>query len=945
MDDERILVIDDDPQVLTLISRLLRRSGYEVEAVRDGKVALERLGREARTGDEDLALILSDLKMPHVDGLRILEEAKEHYSDTVFVLITGYATIDSAVAALRRGVYDYLTKPLDLDDLLSTVQRALEHRALVMQNKRLIEFLREKNVVLEFLHREEQRKSEQLRQVNAIARQITPILDVETLATTVIDLIEPAFDFVAPSFGLIEGEDLCFRGGWLDGQRMRAEESVFWGLTDGGCRPFVRLPPGLAVKEDDEGGPTERGPSRLGGHGTRGADRASQSEVRSDAGAPCDLVFPLNKTAPSGEQTVGFWVADWSEDAEFREENLPYLESLAAQTVVVLENARLYALAKQVDELAFLNEIGRAANESLGLEETIRSVLACVERAFAASLIEIALLDEGQEIEQAYSLMSGAFQRGELPLLGKGFVRRVGERSLVVAHTERGAATERGAQIEPDQVPRVVGEPASGADPMPLRSYLGVSLRFGEQPIGVLGVASTEPSAYSLDDGQLLQIAGGQVATAIANARLFEEVESGRRVILQSRDTLRTLFDGILEGIYIVDRHSVILAINRMQADLAGKTFPELVGHPAELAFPSSQRSLELIRETFRTGKPMSCTERQRVTTAHTELGAQDAGRGARDLSTRWTEWEIHTYPIMSSETLKYADRLMRQRSSAFSLQPSGNGERPAFAREAVTSVAAGSDGPGSRPQQVERVVVVVRDVTEQRLLEASLVQSEKMAAIGTLAAGFAHEINNPMTVISANAQILCEEISGAHPYYGSIELIDRASKRASRIVRSLLDFSRSEAFEFAPTDLNLSLREALALVETQLVKANVQLVCELEPGLPPIWASPDHLHVVWLNLLLGREGTIQVASHLRDDQVVVRIADDGIGMSEDMLKHLYEPFFTTKGPGKGTGLGLFTCYRTVARHGGEIRVDSLEGEGTVFRISLPIHRELALDG
>ncbi len=738
--------------------------------------------------------------------------------------------------------------------------------------------------------------------------------------TAVLDLLEPAFDFEAPSFGLIEGEDLCFRGGRLDGQRVRAEESIFWKLTDGGHRLFVRPYHGLAAREDDGG-----------------TDRASQSEARPDAEAPCDLIFPLNKAVQGGEQTVGFWVADWSEDAEFREENLPYLESLAAQTVVVLENARLYALAKQVDELAFLNEIGRAANESLDLEETIQSVLACVGRTFAASLVEIALLNEGREIEQAFSLVNGAFQRGERPLLGNGFVHRAGEQSLIVD-----------GQIEADRVSHVARGLASRTDALPLRSYLGVSLRFGEQPVGVLGVASVEPSAYGLDDGRLLQIAGGQVATAIENARLFEQVESGRRVILQSRNTLRTLFDGILEGIYIIDRNNVILAINRMQANLAGRTFPELVGHPAELAFPSSQRSLELIRETFRTGKPMSCTERQRLTSA------QDAGRRIRGLSTSWTEWEIHTYPIMNSETLrKYADRVMKQRPSPVPHQPGGNGGRLAFAEDAVTTVVANSDRSGSHPQQVERVVVVVRDVTEQRLLEASLVQSEKMAAIGTLAAGFAHEINNPMTVISANSQILCEEISVDHPYYGSIEMIDRASKRASRIVRSLLDFSRFEEFEYVPTDLNLSLREAIALVETQLRRANVQFVCELEPGLPPIWASPDHLHVVWLNLLLnardaveeaGREGTIQVASHRRDNRIVVRIADNGVGMSEDMLKHLYEPFFTTKGPGKGTGLGLFTCYRTLARHGGEIRVDSQEGEGTVFRISLPIHQEPAFD-
>jgi signal transduction histidine kinase len=435
----------------------------------------------------------------------------------------------------------------------------------------------------------------------------------------------------------------------------------------------------------------------------------------------------------------------------------------------------------------------------------------------------------------------------------------------------------------------------------------------------------------------LLQIAGAQMATLIQNARLFQEVESARKVVLQSRDTLRTLVDGILEGIYIVNRASVILAINRTQAGWAGKGFPELVGGPAELAFPSSKRSLDLIHETFRTGEPMSCAERQRVDSD--EESGQRLWGGAH----RWTEWEIHTYPVMRSETHdRPGDERVNPLSARARRLSAGNGG----ARLNRFEPSSPDTGDG---QQVERVVVVVRNVTEERVLEASLVQSEKMAAIGTLAAGFAHEINNPMTVISANAQILSEDIPAKHPYHGSVELIDRASKRASRIVRNLLDFSRSEGFEPVPTDVNLSLNEAVTLVDTQLRKANVQIVCGFESGLPPIWASPDHLHVVWLNLLLnardaieekGEAGTIQVTSHRRDDRIVVRIADTGVGISAEMLKHVYEPFFTTKGPGRGTGLGLFTCYRTLERHGGDIRVDSREGEGTVFRISLPILRE-----
>lgn len=885
MADECILVVDDEPQVLMLMNRFLQHMEYRVETADGGMAALEQVRHRLQSEEGAYALMVCDLKMPGVDGLSVLQQVKELSPDTMFILVTGFATLDSAVTALRQGAYDYLTKPLDLDHLLLTVQRALDHRKLVLDNQRLMAFLKEQNALLESLHREEQHKSEQLRQVNAIARQITAILDVDVLAKTVVDLIGPAFGFPDPSFGLIERETLCFTGGPLAGQRMPAAENVFWTVTDGGRTPFVRAEVGA-------NGGSSPGP------------------------VPYDLVFPLQ----AGQETVGFWVANWETDAEYREENLPYLESLAAQTVAVLENARLYALARQADELAFLNMIAQAANQSLDLEDTIRSVLIRVHTAFQASLAEICLFDDQKRVAEVYSLFDGALQQGPQPLLGSAFVRRVGEGPLIEQGTIQvdspavpaGGGTDAAAMpsaqlqvverlrsashkgvllVDPvaSQQPPVEARdarPEQGQAPLALHSLLGVPLRFGEQQMGVLGVARAGPGAYDAESGRLLQVAGGQVASAIENARLFQEVVSGRRAILESRNTLQALFDGILEGIYIVDLEGEVRAVNRTQAAWAGKEVADLIGQPACDAFPASQCAPELVRETFQTGKPAARTERWQKANG------------------QWTEWEIHTYPIARTDV----------------------------------------------PSTPERVIVVVRDVTEQRWLEMSLLQSEKLAAVGTLAAGIAHEINNPMTVISANAQILREEISSAHPYRGSVEMIDRAAERASKIVRNLLDLSRPEEFEFMPTDANLSLHEAISLVEPQLRGAHVRLIRELEPDLPPIWASPDHLQVVWLNLLLNaldaiqeteREGEIRVTSHRQGDWILVHVADNGVGIPDSQIAHIYDPFFTTKEPGKGTGLGLFTCYRTVTRHGGEISVDSQVGGGTAFHVSLPIRREL----
>lgn len=837
MADGKILIVDDEPQILTLVSRFLERSGFDVQTAAGGEKALECLR------STPFALVLSDLKMPNVDGERILQEVQARYPDTIFILMTAFGTIDSAVSVLRQGAYDYLTKPLDLEDLRSTVARALEHRTVVMQNKRLLEFLQEKNVVLEQLHRDERHKAEQLDQINAIARQITAILDFETLVETVVELVAPAVGFEFLSFGVANAETLLFHGGPLAGRSEEIQQSLFWELTKGGDEAFVR----------------------------------SQS-ARLSAQVPCDVVFPLR----AGERLIGFWVANWRKDAEYREENLPYLESLAAQTVTALENARLYALARRADELAFLNEVGRAANQSLDLEDTIESVLTCIRVTFYASLVEITLWDAKQRIQHVFSLVHGAFQRNPEPLFGDEFVHRVRQDSVLIYD-----ATDTG-QLYPLESANT-----------PWRSLLGVALYFGQDQIGVLGVGSVAPGVYDREDVRLLQIVGGQVSTAIENARLFAEVESGRQMILRSRNTLQAIFDGILEGIYIIDRNDKVLAVNRTQAGWANREFAELVGQPAQLAFPSSERPIELIEETFRTGEPSSCTDRRR---------GEDG---------RWTEWEIHAYPVTGADGATERERVVIPEGAS-----------------------------------VDRVVVLVRDVTEQRWLETSLARSEKLASVGQLAAGLAHEINNPMTVISANAQVLREELPAEHPYYGSVMLIDRASERASRIVRNLLDFSRAEEYEFVQTDVNLSLQDAISLVAPQVRRANIDIVSNLARDLPLIWASPDHLHVVWLNLLLNardaietaqRSGLIQVISKRRDDQVVVRVSDNGVGIPPDELNRIYDPFFTTKPPGKGTGLGLFTCYRTVQRHGGEISVDSQLGIGSSFDVILPIGQEPAL--
>lgn len=226
--------------------------------------------------------------------------------------------------------------------------------------------------------------------------------------------------------------------------------------------------------------------------------------------------------------------------------------------------------------------------------------------------------------------------------------------------------------------------------------------------------------------------------------------------------------------------------------------------------------------------------------------------------------------------------------------------------------------------------------------------QAGKLAAIGQLAAGVAHEINNPLTAINANAQLLQMVMSADHEHYESIDLITQAGERAAKVVRGLLDFARQTEYEFEKTDVNESIRQALNLVSYQFSTADIEVVLNLAGTLPLIKASWEHLQSVWLNLLINARDALQNVPGDRQieltsrpeptgKEVVVLVRDNGRGMSAGELSHIFEPFFTTKAPGQGTGLGLATCQRIIQQHGGQIEVVSMPGEGSTFIVHLPV--------
>jgi two-component system NtrC family sensor kinase len=227
--------------------------------------------------------------------------------------------------------------------------------------------------------------------------------------------------------------------------------------------------------------------------------------------------------------------------------------------------------------------------------------------------------------------------------------------------------------------------------------------------------------------------------------------------------------------------------------------------------------------------------------------------------------------------------------------------------------------------------------------MQAQLVQSAKMAGIGKLAAGVAHEINNPLTGILTNSSLMLEDLPAGDARREDLETIVGETLRCRKIVKALLDFARQTKPQKTAQDLNLLVEHVLALVRNQASFRNIKVRTALAPDLPAIMADADQLRQVVLNILLNAAeampagGDLLIASRADPDgrNAVLSIADTGPGIPDDIRDRLFEPFFTTKRT--GTGLGLSIAYGIVEQHRGTIQVESVPGRGTTFLVTLPV--------
>ncbi len=228
---------------------------------------------------------------------------------------------------------------------------------------------------------------------------------------------------------------------------------------------------------------------------------------------------------------------------------------------------------------------------------------------------------------------------------------------------------------------------------------------------------------------------------------------------------------------------------------------------------------------------------------------------------------------------------------------------------------------------------------------QLQLLQAEKMSSLGKLAAGVAHQLNNPLGGITLFAKLILEEYDLENGAKEDLNRILRDAKRCRDTVKELLEFTRQTRHLMRPHDINRALTRTLFLLESQTLFHNIEIMKNLDASLPPVLSDIQQLYHLFMNIILNAaqamegKGTLTVKSLLLpdSDKVCIEISDTGPGISPENLPHIFEPFFTTKEEGKGTGLGLSLAYRIVQNHGGHIQADSGSGKGTTFTIALPI--------
>ena len=423
--------------------------------------------------------------------------------------------------------------------------------------------------------------------------------------------------------------------------------------------------------------------------------------------------------------------------------------------------------------------------------------------------------------------------------------------------------------------------------------YYFVPCIFEGGVIAVLALGRKDADApFNSEDLALLNAVSAQVATAIENGRLYRQLHLKAEELGRMREFNENILESLDDGLVVFDAGEHIVRWNHALESLTGVPRADAVGRTLSEMF--DEPFVEALRAALHENPQGASLFKVPLSTGERRVAAADGA--------------------------------------------------PAISRMLVNATAVPLQNPAG-PGSVRGTILLIENVTDRVRLEEQLQISEKMASIGVLAAGVAHEVNTPLTGISSFTQMLLEGASRDDPRTVLLEKIERQTFRAAKIVNGLLTLSRpgTPGGERTPVDLNAVITDVFSLLEHQFTAAKIRVRRELLPSPLLVLGIEHQLQQVFLNLFLNardampRGGWLTVSTRLEHGSVVAEVADTGSGIPPEQLARIYDPFFTTKAIGRGTGLGLSITYGIVHEHGGSIRCDSAVGQGTRFVTMFPL--------
>jgi two-component system, NtrC family, sensor kinase len=382
----------------------------------------------------------------------------------------------------------------------------------------------------------------------------------------------------------------------------------------------------------------------------------------------------------------------------------------------------------------------------------------------------------------------------------------------------------------------------------------------------------------SSEDMALLAAVAAQAATALENGRLYRQLHNKADELERLREFSENILESLNDGLAVVNRDDRIVRWNRRLEELYGVRHEGAVAHRLDELFEPA--FLEVLRSARRESSEGAAFYRVPLTTRH----------------------ETPRRLLVNMATTPLRD----------------------------------SDGA------IAGTIVVIEDISARVQLEEQLQISEKMASIGLLAAGVAHEVNTPLTGISSFTQMLLQGAEPDDPRTKVLEKIERQTFRAAKIVNGLLNLARPAQTDSGAVDVNVVINDVLVLLEHQLRTGRIQVRKELSSSPLLIQGVEYKLQQVFLNLFLNardampRGGWLTIATREEETAVAIEVGDTGSGIPPEQLSRIYDPFFSTKEIGKGTGLGLSITYGIVQEHGGTLNCESTVGQGTRFMLTLP---------